>query len=69
MTEREGSAHGAAARELLIDRQLPRLGEPGEGKMATIFLVLPYRPGRFLLCTETRAATTDPVSARQFRRY
>ena len=31
MTEREGSAHGAAARELLIDRQLPRFGEPGHG--------------------------------------
>ena len=69
MTEREGSTHGAAARELLIDRQLPRFGEPGYGKVATSFLVLPYRLGRSLLCTETRAAATDPVSARQFRRY
>jgi hypothetical protein len=44
-------------------------GEPGYGKVATSFLVLPYGTGRSLLCTETRTATTDPASARQFRRY
>jgi len=44
-------------------------GEPGYGKVATSFLVLPYGTGRSLLCTETRTATTDPASARRFRRY
>src|SRR5262249_6014398 len=28
-----------------------------------------YGATRSLLCTETRTATTDPVSARRFRRY
>ena len=39
-------------------------GEPGYGKVATSFLVLPYGTQRCLLCTETRTATTDPASAR-----
>lgn len=43
--------------------------EPGYGKVAFNFLVLPYGTARSLLCTETRTATTDPVSARRFRRY
>ena len=43
--------------------------EPGFGKVAVNFLVLPYGTGRSLLCTETRTATTDPASARRFRRY
>lgn len=43
--------------------------EPGYGKVAVNFLVLPYGTGRSLLCTETRTATTDPVSASRFRRY
>ena len=42
--------------------------EPGYGKVALNFLVLPYGTGRSLLCTETRTATTtDPVSASRFR--
>jgi hypothetical protein len=49
--------------------QFAGFGEPGYGKVATGFLVLPYGTGRSLLCTETRTATTDPASARQFRRY
>lgn len=49
--------------------QFAGFGEPGYGKVATSFLVLPYGSGRSLLCTETRTATTDPASARQFRRY
>jgi hypothetical protein len=49
--------------------QFAVFGEPGYGKVATGFLVLPYGTGRSLLCTETRTATTDPASARQFRRY
>ena len=49
--------------------QFAGFGEPGYGKVATSFLVLPYGTGRSLLCTETRTATTDPDSARQFRRY
>lgn len=44
-------------------------GEPGYGKVATDFLVVPYGTGRSLLCTETRTATTDPASALQFHRY
>jgi hypothetical protein len=43
--------------------------EPGYGKVASNFLVLPYGTRRSLLSTETRTATTDPVSARRFRRY
>ena len=43
--------------------------EPGFGKVAVGFLVLPYGAGRSLLCTETRTATTDPGTARRFRRY
>lgn len=43
--------------------------EPGYGKVAVNFLVLPYGTSRSLLCTETRTATTDPVSAARFRRY
>jgi hypothetical protein len=49
--------------------QFAAFAEPGYGKVATSFLVLPYGAGRSLLCTETRTATTDPASARQFRRY
>ena len=45
------------------------LTEPGYGKVAVDFLVLPYGATRSPLCTETRTATTDPVSARRFRRY
>ena len=95
MTEREGSAHGAAARELLIDRQLPRFQArtfsaqrgrreaPNRPTMLSApwtrdqvgqtvpFMQLMVRvrdlPAR--LGTETRTATTDPASARQFRRY
>jgi hypothetical protein len=43
--------------------------EPGYGKVAVGFLVLPYGETRSLLCTETRTVTTDPASARRFRRY
>jgi hypothetical protein len=49
--------------------QFAGFGDPGYGKVATSFLVLPYGTRRSLLCTETRTATTDPASARQFRRY
>lgn len=49
--------------------QFAGFGEPGYGKVATAFVVLPYGTGRSLLCTETRTATTDPDSARRFRRY
>jgi hypothetical protein len=44
-------------------------GEPGYGKVAVNFRVVPYGATRSLLCTETRTATTDPESARRFRRY
>lgn len=49
--------------------QFAGFGDPGFGKVATSFLVLPYGARRSLLCTETRTATTDPASARRFRRY
>jgi len=49
--------------------QFAGFGEPGYGKVATSFMVLPYGSGLSLLCTETRTATTDPASARRFRRY
>lgn len=42
---------------------------PGFGKVALNFLVQPYGTGRSLLTTETRTATTDPVSLARFRRY
>ena len=42
--------------------------EPGFGKVAISFLVLPYGAGRSLLCTETRAAITGAETARRFRR-
>lgn len=50
-------------------QQFAAFDEPGYGKVATSFLVIPYGTARSLLCTETRTATTDPASARQFRRY
>ena len=43
--------------------------EPGFGKVAISFLVLPYGASRSLLCTETRTAITDAETARRFRRY
>ena len=43
--------------------------EPGYGKVAVSFLVVPYGNSRALLCTETRTATTDPHTARRFQRY
>jgi hypothetical protein len=42
-----------------------RFDLPEFGKLAFNFLALPYGAGRSLLCTETRTATTDPVSARR----
>jgi hypothetical protein len=48
--------------------QFAAFAEPGYGKVATSFLVFPYGTRRSLLCTETRTVTTDPASARQFRR-
>jgi hypothetical protein len=42
---------------------------PGFGKVALNFLVQPYGTDRSLLTTETRTATTDPVSRARFQRY
>ena len=50
-------------------REFARFAEPGYGKVAVGFSVLRYGPGHSVLCAETRAAATDPVTARQFRRY
>lgn len=43
--------------------------EPGYAKIAWIVAVEPDGPGRSLLRTETRVATTDPESSRRFARY
>ena len=43
--------------------------EPGSGKVAISFLVLPYGASRSLLCTDTRTAITGAETARRFRRY
>ena len=43
--------------------------EPGWGKIAANFTVLPYRPGVTLLTYECRTATTDPASHKRFLRY
>ena len=43
--------------------------EPGFGKCALNFRVVPYGADASLLSTETRTATTDPESAARFRRY
>ncbi len=47
----------------------PGFAEPGWGKIAANFSVLPYGPGKTLLSYECRTATTDPESARKFARY
>lgn len=43
--------------------------EPGWGKIACNFTVLPYGEGRTLLTYECRTATTDEASRRKFARY
>ncbi|AQT82655.1 hypothetical protein B1R94_08350 [Mycolicibacterium litorale] len=47
----------------------PGFDEPGWGKIAANFSVLPYGPDRTLLSYECRTATTDPASRRSFARY
>ena len=42
--------------------------EPGFGKVAISFLVLPYGASRSLLCAETRTVITGAETARRFRR-
>lgn len=42
---------------------------PGYAKIAFNLRLEPYGQGRTLLTTETRTATTDPLSARRFGRY
>ena len=43
--------------------------EPGWGRIAANFTVLPYTPSRTLLTYEVRTATADPDAARRFARY
>ncbi|WP_205267786.1 hypothetical protein [Mycolicibacterium sphagni] len=43
--------------------------EPGWGKIAANFSVLPYGADKTLLTYECRTATTDPRSRRRFARY
>lgn len=43
--------------------------EPGWGKIAANFTVLPYGERSTLLSYECRTVTTDPESRRRFRRY
>jgi hypothetical protein len=49
--------------------EFAEFAEPGWGKIAADFAVLPYRPGVTLLTYECRTVTTDPVSRRRFLRY
>jgi hypothetical protein len=44
-------------------------GEPGWGKIAANFAVLPYGKGSSLLTYECRTVTTDAESRRKFMRY
>jgi hypothetical protein len=44
-------------------------GEPGWGKIAADFTVLPYGEHATLLSYECRTATTDPEARRRFLRY
>src|SRR5690242_20066714 len=43
--------------------------EPGWGRIAANFTVLPYTPSRTLVSYEVRTATSDATSARRFARY
>lgn len=43
--------------------------EPGWGRIAANFTVLPYTPSRTLVSYEVRTSTTDPNAARRFARY
>lgn len=43
--------------------------EPGWGRIAADFTVLPYTSSRTLVSYEVRTATADPGSARRFARY
>lgn len=47
----------------------PTFAEPGWGKIAANFAVVPHGPGSSLLSYECRTATTDPDSRRRFHRY
>ncbi|WP_179473312.1 hypothetical protein [Mycolicibacterium vinylchloridicum] len=49
--------------------EFPGFAEPGWGKIAANFTVLPYGSGKTLLSYECRTATTDPQSRRRFARY
>lgn len=43
--------------------------EPGYGKIAACFALVPYGPSRTLVAYEVRTATTSPDAARGFGRY
>ncbi|MCF6387250.1 hypothetical protein L2K20_09720 [Mycobacterium sp. MBM] len=47
----------------------PGFGEPGWGKIAANFSILPYGASATLLSYECRTVTTDPESRRHFLRY
>jgi hypothetical protein len=49
--------------------EFPGFAEPGWGKIAANFTVLPYGSGKTLLSYECRTATTDLQSHRRFARY
>lgn len=49
--------------------EFSRFAEPGWGKIAANFSVLPYGDHLTLLTYECRTVTTDPVSRRRFMRY
>ena len=55
-------------RDVAVDA-FAQFNEPGWGKIAADFSVLPYGEGSTLLTYECRTVTTDPDSRRKFMRY
>ncbi len=49
--------------------EFPGFDEPGWGRMAANFSVLPYGERGCLLSYECRTGTTDTLSSTRFRRY
>ena len=53
----------------LCAQEFARFAEPGYAKIAFTLEIRPLAPGRCIARTETRVATTDPVSRIRFRWY
>ena len=53
----------------MTPEEFAAFAEPGWGRIAANFTVLPYTPSRTLVSYEVRTATADAASARRFARY